>query len=130
MTRKITELIREILDDWKREVIPENWKKIAQFSNLSNNIVNIVYLSAVAIHGLDTVVSYLNTDDDERRFLVDIHYSFNYLSSPNYEIIATMQIIQGVALCCMESLSKNLLIVCVRIISFRLYKNFIYLAFP
>jgi hypothetical protein len=121
--------MQDILDDWNREVIPNYWKEIARFCNLFYNVFNTIYVSSVAIHFFDTVVSYLSTDDENRRFLVDIHYMFDYKSSPNYECIMLMQLMQALTACCMEASSINFLITCVRTISFMIYTNLIYLAF-
>jgi hypothetical protein len=123
LTRNIEELIREILDDWNRKEISEHWKKIARYGNLFYNVCNLVYSCAFFIFILDTMLSYLNTHDKDRRFIMDVHYSFNYKSSPYYEIIAIIQICQAISVCSIDSLSKNLLIICVRTINSMLYKN-------
>jgi hypothetical protein len=88
-----------------------------------------MYTFSTLVYSIDSILSYLNTHDEDRHLLLDIHYSFNYKSSPNYEIIAIMQLIQGICFCCMESLSKNLLITFVRTMSIMLYKNLFGLDF-
>jgi hypothetical protein len=123
MSRKIRELIQEIINDWNKEAILEHWKKIAKFSNSFLNGINILYISSILIYSLDAIISYLYTHGEERRLLLEIHYSFNYLNSPNYEIIIIIQIIQAICICAVETLSNHLLITCVRTISCRLYKN-------
>jgi O-antigen ligase len=107
-----------MLDDWNRKVIPEYWKKMAYIANFICNLDFIVYLATFIIFFLHVIRIYIKSDEKDRVFIHNLRYPFTYLSSPNYEIILVIQILQSICMCTVDSLSMCLLTTCVITMNF------------
>jgi hypothetical protein len=78
----------------------------------------MIYFTTLIIFLLHVIRIYIKSDENDRVFILKLRYPFTYLSSPNYEIILVIQILQSICMCTIDSLSMCLLTTCVITMNF------------
>lgn len=113
--RKINDVMRRMISDWSCSDTLEEWKIIAHYSYVVCNAIIYTYFCGVFSYFPEVFMSYFSQPIEKRAFVFQAIYPFEYMSSPNYEIVTIVQIIQGCAIGASDSVTLTVLVVFVRI---------------
>ncbi|NP_001177508.1 odorant receptor 68 [Nasonia vitripennis] len=113
----LDDLLREIADDYKNNIVTEKWLKLDQNSRRFCNYDYGMYLGACCLFYLQFALMYTQMPSEDRIMLLKAYYPFDYKSSPVFEIMCFIQVIQGLLMCSIQALSESLLIALVSHVS-------------
>ncbi|XP_058805759.1 odorant receptor 13a-like [Phymastichus coffea] len=107
--RLINGLLKDVLNDWKVKKLPANWKSISRTCTLFCRVVITMYATATTVYFPDLVLSYFGQPKEHRKLFFASKYPFDYHSSPIYEIVILVQIIQCLLIVAADLVSQTLL---------------------
>ena len=110
----LLDLLQEISDDYTKKVVDDKWLVLNHQSRRFCKYDYSMYLSSSILFYLQFILIYIQMPVENRDMLLRSYYPFDFKSSPIFEIMNIIQIIQGVLMCSIQAMCESLLIALVK----------------
>ncbi|XP_058805763.1 uncharacterized protein LOC131672515 [Phymastichus coffea] len=108
--RRLKSLLQEMTEDYDNEDKIEYWSEFISASHRFTKFDYLMYVGTSSMYYLQTILNYLKIPVEQREMMIRAQYPFDFRSSPMYEIMTLVQIVQGLTMCSLLALSESLLV--------------------
>ncbi|XP_058805761.1 uncharacterized protein LOC131672514 [Phymastichus coffea] len=103
-------LLREMREDYENGDKIEDWSELISASHRFSKFDYAMYAGTASMYYIQFILNYAVTPVENREMMIRAQYPFDFKSSPMFEIMTLIQIVQGLACCCIQALSESLLV--------------------